>query len=123
MSAPGFACPKAIACFRLLQLHPEQDIPLARIAAEGGIAERTLRRWLAVWRAKGIAGLERSRRSDAGIARRLAPEIDPPDPRQPSACRTPARPDAADHGSQHRQGVTLEVVEAARDRLVIGPGD
>ena len=76
MSAPGFASPKAIARFRLLQLHLEQDIPLARIAAEGGIAERTLRRWLAAWRAKGIAGLERSRRSDAGIARRLAPGIE-----------------------------------------------
>lgn len=76
MSAPGFASPKAIARFRLLQLHLEQDIPLARIAAEGGIAERTLRRWLAAWRAKGIAGLERARRSDAGIARRLAPEIE-----------------------------------------------
>ena len=76
MSAPGFASPKAIARFRLLQLHLEKDIPLARVAAEGGIAERTLRRWLAAWRAKGIAGLERSRRSDAGVTQRLAPEIE-----------------------------------------------
>ncbi|WP_255440702.1 helix-turn-helix domain-containing protein [Paracoccus sp. MC1854] len=76
MSAPSFASPKAIARFRLLQPHLEQDIPLARIAAECGIAERILRRWLAAWRTDGIGGLERARRSDAGVARRFAPEIE-----------------------------------------------
>ena len=76
MSDPGFASSKALARFRLLQPHLEQDIPLARIAAECGIAERTLRRWLAAWRTHAIGGLERVRRSDAGAARRLAPEIE-----------------------------------------------
>lgn len=76
MAVPGFASPKAIARFRLLQPHLEHDIPLARIAVERGIAERTLRRWLAAWRANGIQGLERARRSDAGMARRLAPEME-----------------------------------------------
>lgn len=76
MSGPGFASSKALARFRLLQPHLEQDIPLARIAVERGIAERTLHRWLAAWRTHGILGLERARRSDAGVARRLAPEIE-----------------------------------------------
>jgi putative transposase len=76
MSDPGFASSKALARFRLLQPHLEQDIPLARIAAECGIAERTLRRWLAAWRTHAIGGLERVRRSDAGVTRRLAPEIE-----------------------------------------------
>lgn len=76
MSDPGFASSKAIAQFRLLQPHLEQDIPLARIAVECGIAERTLHRWLAAWRTDGIGGLERARRSDAGVARRFAPEIE-----------------------------------------------
>lgn len=76
MSGPGFASSKALARFRLLQPHLEQDIPLARIAVERGIAERTLHRWLAAWRTHGILGLEPARRSDAGVARRLAPEIE-----------------------------------------------
>ncbi|WP_207472159.1 helix-turn-helix domain-containing protein [Paracoccus fontiphilus] len=47
MSDPGFASSKALARFRLMQPHLEQDIPLVQIAAECGIAERTLHRWLA----------------------------------------------------------------------------
>ena len=70
MTDPGFASPKAIARFRLLQPHLEQSIPLTHIAAECGVAERTLRRWLAAWRVNGIQGLERTRRSDAGQARK-----------------------------------------------------
>ncbi|WP_300042901.1 helix-turn-helix domain-containing protein [uncultured Paracoccus sp.] len=72
MSDPGFASSKALARFRLLQPYLEQDIPLALMAAVCGIAECTLHRWLAAWRAHGIGGLERARRSDAGVARRLA---------------------------------------------------
>ena len=64
MAAPGFASSKAIARFHLLQPHVEEDVPLACVAAESDVAERTLRRWLAAWRAKGIHGLERARRSD-----------------------------------------------------------
>ena len=76
MTDPGFASPKAIARFRLLQPHLEQSIPLTHIAAECGVAERTLRRWLAAWRVNGIQGLERTRRSDAGQARKLPPDIE-----------------------------------------------
>jgi len=76
MTSPGFASSKAIARFHLLQPHLEEDIPLACIAAECGIAERTLRRWLAAWRANGIQGLERARRSDAGNRRMLDPDLE-----------------------------------------------
>lgn len=40
MAAPGFASSKAIARFRFLQPYLEENIPLARIAGECGIAER-----------------------------------------------------------------------------------
>lgn len=76
MAVSGFASSRAIARFRLLQLHLEQDIPLTRIAAEHGVVERTLRRWLAAWKTKGIRGLERARRSDAGAVRSLSPEVE-----------------------------------------------
>ena len=76
MTFPGFASPKAIARFRLLEPHLEEGVPLARIAAECGMSERTLRRWLTAWRTNGIQGLERTRRSDAGAARKLAPDME-----------------------------------------------
>ncbi len=76
MTSPGFASSKAIARVHLLQPHLEEDFPLARIAAECGVAERTLRRWLAAWRANGIEGLERARRSDAGNRRMLDPDLE-----------------------------------------------
>ena len=76
MKAPGFASLKAIERFRFLQPHLEEDIPLACIAAEHDVAERTLRRWLAAYRANGIHGLERTRRSDADKRRRLDPDIE-----------------------------------------------
>lgn len=76
MSTPGFASPAAILRFRRLQPHLEEDVPLSRIAAAGDVAERTLRRWLAAYRADGIRGLERTRRSDAGIRRALAPDLE-----------------------------------------------
>ena len=76
MAAFGFASPEAIARFRLLQPHLEDDVPLTRVAAGGGLSERTLRRWLAAYRADGIGGLERTRRADAGTRRRLDPDLE-----------------------------------------------
>jgi putative transposase len=76
MAAPGFASQTATARFRLLQPHLEDDIPLSRLAAEAGVSERTLRRWLAAHRSKGITGLERTRRSDAGARRHLDPDLE-----------------------------------------------
>jgi hypothetical protein len=39
---------QALARWRLLRAHLEDDCPLARVAAEEHVPERTLRRWLAV---------------------------------------------------------------------------
>ena len=47
-----------------------------RLAEAEGPSERTLRRWLAIWRADGVAGLERQARSDRGSRRRVAPELE-----------------------------------------------
>lgn len=47
MTDHGFASAKAQARFSLLQPHLEQDIPLARIAAESRVAEGSLHRRLA----------------------------------------------------------------------------
>lgn len=41
-------------------------VPLARVAAEAGIPIRTVRRWIARYRADGPAGLARPRRPEAG---------------------------------------------------------
>ena len=76
MAAPGFASPTATARFRVLQPHLGEDVPLARLAAEAGLSERTPRRWLAAYRSKGITGLERMRRSDAGARRHLDPDLE-----------------------------------------------
>jgi putative transposase len=76
MTNPGFASSKAIDRFRILQPHLEDDVPLVRIAAERGVAERTLRRWLAAWRANGVHGLERAPRSDTSKRRRLDPNLE-----------------------------------------------
>lgn len=76
MAAPGFASSKAIARFRLLQPHLEDDVPLARLASDAGVSERTLHRWLMAYRADGIAGLERARRADAGTRRHLDPDLE-----------------------------------------------
>ncbi|WP_299823306.1 helix-turn-helix domain-containing protein [uncultured Jannaschia sp.] len=76
MAAPGFASPTATARFCAIQPHLEDDVSLARFAAEAGVSERTLCRWLAAYRLSGIAGLERARRSDAGARRQLGPGLE-----------------------------------------------
>ncbi|MET7718916.1 Mu transposase C-terminal domain-containing protein [Streptomyces sp. NPDC005407] len=58
--------------FTVLRPHIEDGVPLTRAAAEAGIACRTLQRWAAAYRDRGLAGLVRARRSDAG--RRRMPE-------------------------------------------------
>lgn len=73
---PGFASELAMERHRRLRPHLEDGVPLAHLAEAGGPSERTLRRWLASWRADGISGLERQARADRGCRRRLAPEIE-----------------------------------------------
>ena len=58
----------------MLRAHLEDGCPLARVAGEHGVPERTLRRWLAAYRAGGLAALARRPRSDRGT-RRMPPEL------------------------------------------------
>lgn len=64
---------EAMVRFAVLKPHLEDGVPLPRIASDAGIALRTAKRWLARYRAGGLAGLIRSVRSDAG-QRKLIPE-------------------------------------------------
>lgn len=76
MTLPGFASELALSRWSILQPHFEDDVPLAVIADQDGVGERTLRRWKASYEAEGIAGLERKARSDAGRRRSIAPELE-----------------------------------------------
>ncbi|WP_234330431.1 Mu transposase C-terminal domain-containing protein [Streptomyces acidiscabies] len=60
---------RAMSRFAALRPHLEDGVPLARAAAEAGVACRTAQRWAAAYRDRGLAGLVRARRSDAGHRR------------------------------------------------------
>ena len=60
--------------WKILRLHVEDGIPLASLARETGVGERTLSRWHSLYRTGGISALERAQRADAGV-RRTAPEL------------------------------------------------
>ncbi|MGW1289713.1 helix-turn-helix domain-containing protein, partial [Streptomyces sp. NPDC002586] len=64
----------AMRRFAVLQPHLDDGVPLARAAAEAGVACRTAQRWAAAYRDRGLAGLVRARRSDAGH-RRIPDEV------------------------------------------------
>jgi putative transposase len=53
----------------VLRAHLEDGVPLTRVAAQSGIPHRTLQRWLARYRAGGLAGLGRAGRADRGRSR------------------------------------------------------
>ena len=53
----------------VLRAHLEDGVPLTRVAAQSGIPHRTLQRWLARYRAGGLAGLGRAARADRGRSR------------------------------------------------------
>jgi hypothetical protein len=63
----------AMSRFLVLQPHLEQDRPLRVVAAEAGLAFRTAQRWVAQYRAFGLAALVRKPRGDRG-ARRIVSE-------------------------------------------------
>lgn len=67
----------AVALARYEELRPalEGDVPLARLAREMGIAERTARRRVAAYRTHGLAGLERRGRSDRTRAHTITPAL------------------------------------------------
>ena len=50
---------QALARWQVLRAHLEDGCPLARVAGQHGVPERTLRRWLAAYRAGGLAVLAR----------------------------------------------------------------
>ena len=64
----------ARARWRILRLHVEDQVPLARLARETDVGLRTLERWHARYRADGYAGLETASRADTG-SRRLPPDL------------------------------------------------
>lgn len=76
MTLPGFASALALSRWSILQPHFEDDVPLAIIAYQDRVGERTLRRWKANYEAEGIAGLERKARADMGRRRSIAPELE-----------------------------------------------
>ncbi len=65
---------QAMARFAVLRPHLEDGVPLARAAGDAGVAVRTAQRWLARYRACGLAGLARRSRADTG-RRRLPAEL------------------------------------------------
>jgi putative transposase len=57
---------QAMARFRVLRSHTERGVPLPRAAQAAGVGLRTVERWLAQYRADGLAGLVRRTREDRG---------------------------------------------------------
>ena len=66
MTHPALAPPLAIERYRILEPHVVDGISLADLARAGPPSERTLQRWLARYRAEGVAGLARLPRNDRG---------------------------------------------------------
>jgi putative transposase len=60
---------QALQRWRILRPHVEDAVPLARVAADADVPERTTQRWLARYRAGGLAGLARPARADRGRRR------------------------------------------------------
>lgn len=65
---------QALARFRILQPFLEGQTTLTAIAEAQGVQLRTLQRWVARYRADGLVGLARKRRSDRG-QHRVDPEV------------------------------------------------
>jgi putative transposase len=63
----------AMQRFRWLQPHLEENRSLRLVAAEAGLAFRTAQRWVALYRASGLASLARKTRLDHG-ARKVVSE-------------------------------------------------
>ncbi len=65
----------AFSRFCRLQPHLEEDVPLRVVAAESGIPFRTAQRWVAQYRAFGLAALVRKTRGDIGARRVISDTI------------------------------------------------
>ena len=60
---------RALQRFDALRPHLEDGVPLATIARHLGLTDRTLQRWVRRYRERGLAGLGRVPRADAGHRR------------------------------------------------------
>jgi hypothetical protein len=114
-------------------------VPLARVARDHGVVLRTAQRWLCRYRAHGLAGLFRAPRADRG--RRTFPPDEvgltfaPDDYADAEALAAIARITGGNVRLVQRlfaqiarvleinrlRTITAEVVETARESLVIGP--
>jgi putative transposase len=66
---------RAFDRYQTLRPHLEQDVPLARVAAEASMPMRTAQHWVSRYRRFGLAGLTRAGRADQGKRRRLSAEL------------------------------------------------
>src|SRR4029450_10454184 len=64
---------QAMARFAVLRSHLNEGLPLSEVARTAGVPLRSVQRWLARYRAAGLVGLTRARRSDTG-QRKLSAE-------------------------------------------------
>ena len=67
---------RAMARFRLLQPHLEEEVPLRVVAAEAEIPFRTAQRWVFQYRLSGLAALVRKTRGDRGARRVVSGTIE-----------------------------------------------
>ena len=67
---------QAMARFALLRRHVEEGVPLAKLARQEGVPIRTARRWLSRYKHRGLAGLARQVRADAGTHKMPADLVD-----------------------------------------------
>ena len=65
---------QAQARFEVLRPFLEGGVPLARVARQQGVNQRTAQRWAARYRQHGLAGLADQPRADRGGYRSLPPD-------------------------------------------------
>jgi putative transposase len=66
----------AMEKFLIIRPYLEEDVPLSKLADYHGLSLSTLKRWVKSYRDEGLAGLERTKRSDTGARRSLTPELE-----------------------------------------------
>jgi putative transposase len=57
---------QAVSRYAVLRPHLEDGVALTSAGRQAGVPLRMAQRWLAAYRASGLAGLARARRSDQG---------------------------------------------------------
>ena len=67
---------EAMGRFAVLRPHINDGVPLPEAARDAGVPLRSVQRWLARYRATGLAGLVRAPRSDTGHRKLPAARVD-----------------------------------------------